>query len=284
MNLTEQHYQIAEQNHQQGDDGEALKFYTLAAEENHPGALFRLGEFYDHALGGLDCSKEKALEYFRRSAALGCEAAREPARWLAEHPEYCHMVDGKAYDPCDPELRERCEEAYKRLCEFNATGNQELLRQEFKGNSFIDMRGKDASITPPFLCDYGENIHLGARSYINRNCLFLDSAPIYIGSDVIIDSGVQVLTATHPTDAAERNRGMGLSKPVHIGDSVWIGAGAIICPGVTIGSKAVIRPGSVVFEDVPAGAIVAGNPAVPEDSAPVIPATPEEDDDLWSDS
>ncbi|CEP01132.1 unnamed protein product (mitochondrion) [Plasmodiophora brassicae] len=116
-------------------------------------------------------------------------------------------------------------------------------------------------IRPPFYFDYGRNISLGARTEVNFNCVFLDCASITVGEDCLFAPGVQVLTATHPTDPALRRRKLELARPIAIGNNVWVGAGALILPGVTIGDDSVIAAGSVVTRDVPKGVVVKGNPA-----------------------
>lgn len=115
-------------------------------------------------------------------------------------------------------------------------------------------------VTPPFACDYGSNIVLGDSVYFNFNCVVLDVARVYIGNNVMFGPAVQIYTATHPMDAAQRRSGVESGKTIRIGNDVWVGGAAVICPGVTIGDGAVIGAGSVVVKDIPAGAFAAGNP------------------------
>ncbi|MEG1029605.1 MAG: sugar O-acetyltransferase, partial [Brevundimonas sp.] len=110
-------------------------------------------------------------------------------------------------------------------------------------------------------CDYGDNIHFGARAFVNANSVFLDCAEIVIGDDFQCGPGVQLLTPEHPLDAAERRSGVESARPIRIGDDVWIGGGAVVLAGVTVGDRSVIGAGSVVTKDVPADVVVAGNPA-----------------------
>jgi maltose O-acetyltransferase len=112
---------------------------------------------------------------------------------------------------------------------------------------------------PPFFCDYGTNIDLGERVFFNFNCIVLDVCRVRIGDYTLIGPAVQIYTAMHPLDAVQR-RHTEFGKPVEIGSDVWIGGGAIILPGVRIGSPAVIGAGSVVTRDVPDGMFAAGNP------------------------
>lgn len=121
--------------------------------------------------------------------------------------------------------------------------------------------GEGAAIRPPFHCDYGYNIRLGADVFLNFNCVILDVVTVDIGDGAQIGPAVQLLTADHPRDPVERKTGAEFGRPVLIGRNVWIGGGAIILPGVTVGDNAVIGAGAVVTRDVAPGATVVGNPA-----------------------
>lgn len=115
-------------------------------------------------------------------------------------------------------------------------------------------------IEPPFKCDYGKNIHTHGLTVINYNCVILDTSPVNIGANAFIAPGVCIACAGHSIDASQRGAGISTSKPINIGDDVWIGANATICPGVTIGNGTVIGAGSVVTKDIPSGVVAAGNP------------------------
>lgn len=121
--------------------------------------------------------------------------------------------------------------------------------------------GAGAVIRPPFHCDYGYNIRLGDGVFLNYNCIVLDVVEVAIGAGSQIGPGVQILTADHPRDPAQRAAGLEFGRPVRIGRNVWIGAGAILLPGVSVGDDAIIGAGSVVTRDVAAGTAVMGNPA-----------------------
>lgn len=121
--------------------------------------------------------------------------------------------------------------------------------------------GEGAYIRPPFHCDYGYNISLGAGVFLNFNCIILDVVKVAIGDRTQIGPGVQILTADHPRDPAQRRAGLEFGRPIIIGADVWIGGGAIVLPGVTIGDGAIVGAGAVVTRDVTAGATVVGNPA-----------------------
>src|SRR5699024_4631055 len=114
----------------------------------------------------------------------------------------------------------------------------------------IPAAGQGVWIEPPFYCDYGSNISLGKNVFCNFNCIILDVAPVLIGSDVLLGPCVQIYAATHPLSAQERRMGLESGKAVEIGDEVWVGGGAIICPGVRIGAQAVIGAGSVVTGNI----------------------------------
>ena len=120
--------------------------------------------------------------------------------------------------------------------------------------------GEGSYIRPPFHCDYGYNISLGRGVFLNFNCVILDVVKVTIGDGTQIGPGVQILTADHPRDPTRRRLGLELGRPIAIGCNVWIGGGAIILPGVTIGSRTVIGAGSVVTRDVPDDVVAVGNP------------------------
>ena len=146
------------------------------------------------------------------------------------------------------------------LDRFNAPGLTDEERYALLVDRFASV-GDEALIRPPFFCDYGYNISLGAGAFLNFNCIILDVEPVVIGEGTAIGPGVQILAADHPRDPAVRRQKIRFGRPVTIGANVWIGGGAIILPGVRIGEDAIIGAGSVVTRDVPAGATVVGNPA-----------------------
>ncbi|MFK8110647.1 MAG: sugar O-acetyltransferase [Rubripirellula sp.] len=170
------------------------------------------------------------------------------------------MLAGELYDASDPTLtagrliaRERCR-AINTSSPREETLRRGLLQELFASG------GESVWLEPPFRCDYGTNIYLGEKVYFNFDCVILDVCEVRIGSYVFIAPGVHIYTATHPLEA-ELRRTQEFGKPVTIGNDVWIGGKAIICPGVTIGDRSVIGAGSVVTKDVPTGVVVAGNPA-----------------------
>jgi maltose O-acetyltransferase len=169
------------------------------------------------------------------------------------------MLAGELYDPMDPELvagRVRARD----LCQaLNATREAEVEQRRAILRQLFAAGGDSVWMQPPFFCDYGDNIHLGERVFFNFNCVVLDVCRVTIGSFSLFGPAVQILTPMHPLDAELRRREE-FGKPVTIGDDVWVGAGALILPGVTIGSRAVIGAGSVVTRAVPEATFAAGNP------------------------
>jgi len=121
-------------------------------------------------------------------------------------------------------------------------------------------RESDVWMQAPFFCDYGTNIHLGREVFFNFNCVVLDVMSARIGDPTLVGPAVQIYAATHPLDAEVRRAGLEFAKPVEIGADVWVAGGAIICPGVRIGARAVIGAGSVVTRDIPDDVFAAGNP------------------------
>lgn len=171
------------------------------------------------------------------------------------------MLAGAMYDPLDQELCEERMQARLLFQQFNLLDDsQKTLRQEIL-LKLMGTAGKNLWVEPPFYCDYGYNIRLGDHVFMNYNCIILDVMPVIIGSRVMLAPNVQLYTATHPLNAKERSSGREYAKPITIGDDVWIGGGAIVCPGVTIGNGVVIAAGSVVTKDVPDDVMVGGNPA-----------------------
>ncbi len=168
------------------------------------------------------------------------------------------LIAGEPYDASDPELLELRRRARAAMDRFNAT-LEDGARMEIAAE-LLGSLGAEAHIERPFFCDYGFAIHIGIDTFINTNCVFLDGATISIGDHVNIASGVQLITADHPREPELRLQDVEFSRPVSIGSGAWIGAGAIVCPGVGVGEGAIVGAGSVVVKDVPARVVAAGNP------------------------
>lgn len=170
------------------------------------------------------------------------------------------MIAGEMYDPLDGQLVEDRTKTRLLLKALNET--REDLPEE-RGHllkELVPNAAPDLWLQPPFYCDYGYNMHIGERVFFNFNCVVLDVAPVIIGNRTMFGPNVQVYTATHPLNHIERSSGREYAKPITIGEDVWIGGSAVICPGVTIGDRAVIGAGSVVTKDIPADVFAAGNP------------------------
>ena len=166
------------------------------------------------------------------------------------------MLAGQIYDASDPALtmdRKRAKELCARINRSIPPKRTHLLQKLFQTK-------KHCHIEPVFFCDYGYNIILGDNFYANHNCVILDVNLVTIGNNVKFGPYVQVYTATHPLDYRQRDRSEEMGYPIIIGHSTWIGGGAIICPGVTIGDHSVIGAGSVVVSDIPPDVVAAGNP------------------------
>jgi maltose O-acetyltransferase len=169
------------------------------------------------------------------------------------------MLAGDLYDPRDPELgaaRQRARDLCQALNASRAgdeAGRRAILRD------LLGAGADTAWIEPPFFCDYGAQIELGDRVFFNVNCVVLDVCPVRIGDYSMFGPGVQLLTPMHPMNA-EARRGKEYGRPIVIGADVWVGGGAIILPGVTIGARSVIGAGSIVTRDVPDDVFAAGNP------------------------
>lgn len=171
------------------------------------------------------------------------------------------MVAGTPYRPADPELTALRLRA-RRLCRlFNTSNEEEPARRDSLLRELFGRLGERFEVEPDFRCDYGCNIFAGESLFMNFGCVVLDVAPVVLGANAFLGPGVHLYTATHPIDPVERASGVEHARPITIGDDVWIGGHATICPGVRIGDAAIIGAGAVVTRDVPAGTIVAGNPA-----------------------
>ncbi|MFG2949392.1 sugar O-acetyltransferase [Streptomyces adustus] len=171
------------------------------------------------------------------------------------------MQAGDLYIADDPEISRRQQRAVRLAARFQAAyvedadAAQPLLRELFR--SF----GDGAHLRPPLHVDYGSNITVGARTFVNHNLTALDVAAITIGEDCQIGPGVQLLTPTHPLEPQPRRDKLEAARPIVVGDNVWIGGGALVLPGVVIGDNSVIGAGAVVTKDVPANVVAVGNPA-----------------------
>ncbi|MCG6156398.1 sugar O-acetyltransferase [Rubinisphaera sp. ICM_H10] len=169
------------------------------------------------------------------------------------------MLAGHLYDPLDPELVELRSIARDLFQTFNSSRASETIERRAITRQLFRTGGDTVTLEPPFYCDYGCHIRLGEQVYFNFNCVILDVCEVHIGDHTFIGPGVQIYTATHPLQAHLR-RTQEFGKPITIGSDVWIGGGAIVCPGVRIGSRSVIGAGSVVTRDIAEDVLAVGNP------------------------
>ncbi len=170
------------------------------------------------------------------------------------------MLRGEPYLANDEALlaeRMQC----RLLCErFNATSFGETATRRTILGELLGGLGEGAEVMAPFECDYGYQISVGARTFINYGTIVLDAAEVMVGEEVQIGPGVQLITALHPLESEPRRRGVETAVPVSIGDGAWLAAGVIVLPGVNIGAGTVVGAGSVVTGDMPAGHLCFGNP------------------------
>ena len=185
------------------------------------------------------------------------------------------MLAGYIYDPADSALSKERQHARQLCRQFNqSTETEKKLRIKILKDLF-QTSNSTIWIEPSFKCDYGYNIKFGDKVFINFDCIILDTAQVSLGNNVMLGPGVHIYTPEHPMEATQRSTWKEKSSPVLIADDVWIGGGAIICPGVTIGQGSVIGAGSVVTKDIPAGVVAVGNPCRvlrkigPEDKLPL---------------
>ncbi|MEM9265894.1 MAG: sugar O-acetyltransferase [Cyanobacteria bacterium P01_F01_bin.13] len=177
-----------------------------------------------------------------------------------EKTEREKMLAGEPYLSTDPELTAMRQATKHHLHRLNVTIPENLMERQTIFESLFGKLGASFEINSPFHCDYGCHIQAGKNLYINVNCTILDCNWVTIGNDVLIAPNVQIYTAYHPTDPEIRLTGVEMSAPIIIGNNVWIGGGAIICPGVTIGENSSIGAGSIVNKSIPANSVAVGTP------------------------
>jgi maltose O-acetyltransferase len=184
---------------------------------------------------------------------------------MTDHPDGRsqreRMEAGDLYLADDPELEAMALHAARLQAQYNRTSVDELDARRAILEELLGGVGAGTVIRPPFSCDYGRYITIGANTFVNVGLVALDVAPISIGDDVQIGPNVQLLTPTHPIEPEPRRAKWEAAEPITIGANVWLGGGAIVLPGVTIGDDTVIGAGSVVTRDLPARVVAVGNPA-----------------------
>ncbi|MGC9497434.1 sugar O-acetyltransferase [Streptomyces sp. WG7] len=188
-----------------------------------------------------------------------------PTDYFAQDPRTNleRMEAGDLYIADDPEIARRQQQAVRLAARYQAAYAEDAAAARPILAELLGSLGAEAHVRPPLYVDYGSNITIGARTFVNYNLTALDVAAITIGEDCQIGPGVQLLTPTHPLEAEPRRDKLEAARPITIGDNVWLGGGAVVLPGVTIGDNAVIGAGAVVTKDVPANVVAVGNPARP---------------------
>ena len=170
------------------------------------------------------------------------------------------MKSGKLYDPGDSEIMAEQAQWLEVLYDFNQTRPSQMERRQELMKKLFAQVGKNCYIEPPLHANWGKNTHLGDGVYANFNLTLVDDTDIYIGDHVMIGPNVTIDTGTHPVCPELRERGVQYNLPVIIGANVWIGAGAILLPGVRVGENSVIGAGSLVNKDIPANVVAVGSP------------------------
>lgn len=170
------------------------------------------------------------------------------------------MLANEPYIALDPELERMQAQAQTFLHVFNSSLPSEIEKRREMIHALFGSIGQNFEVKPPFRCDYGCHIYAKENLFINYDCVILDCNTVYLGSNVLLAPKVQIYTAYHPLNPELRRSGLEMAAPIVIGNNVWIGGGAIVCPGVTIGDNTTIGAGSVVTKNMPANVSAAGNP------------------------
>ena len=170
------------------------------------------------------------------------------------------MLSGKPYKAFTEELLTERQQAKELIFDFNNLRPSEIEKRNIIIRQLFGQTGETFFIEPPFRCDYGYNISIGANFYSNYNLIILDCAKVSIGINVFIAPNVSIYTAGHPIHFEPRNKEFEYAIPISIGNNVWIGGNVVINPGVTIGENSVIGAGSIVTKDIPPNVVAFGNP------------------------
>jgi maltose O-acetyltransferase len=170
------------------------------------------------------------------------------------------MLAGELYDALDKQLAGERVNTRLLIKQLNDSREDEPDSREKILRQLIPNAGPNLWLQPPFYCDYGYNMIVGEKVFFNFNCVVLDVTYVTIGSRTMFGPNVQIYTATHPVDHRERASGVEYAKPISIGEDVWVGGSAVICPGVKVGDRSIIGAGSVVTKDIPSDVFAAGNP------------------------
>jgi maltose O-acetyltransferase len=171
------------------------------------------------------------------------------------------IARGELYIGTDDDLTADYRRAQEILERYNASAFSEQELRDRLLRELLAECGDGVHVRPPFRLEYGTGVRIGQGTFLNYDCLMLDVAPVTIGADCQIASRVQFITATHPIDPHVRRLGWETARPITVGDNVWLGSGAILCPRVTIGDDTVVGAGAVVTRDLPPGVVAYGVPA-----------------------
>lgn len=188
-----------------------------------------------------------------------------PTDYFADDPRTNleRMLAGDLYIADDPEIGRRQQRAMRLAARYQAAFVEDPGAARTVLAELLGFVGEEVEVRPPLYVDYGSNISIGARTFVNYHLTALDVAAITIGEDCQIGPNVQLLTPTHPVEPQPRRDKLESAQPITIGDNVWLGGGVIVCPGVSIGDNSVIGAGAVVTRDIPADVVAVGNPARP---------------------
>ena len=171
------------------------------------------------------------------------------------------LHSGELYFPMDDTILDLQLSCLERLYDYNATRPREQARRAALLREMFAEIGEDCYIEPPLFCNWGgRHVHFGSHIYANFGLTLVDDTHIYVGDYTLFGPHVTVATAGHPILPELRQQGLQYNAPIRIGKNCWIGAGALLMPGVTIGDNTVIGAGSVVTRDIPANVVAVGNP------------------------
>lgn len=188
---------------------------------------------------------------------IACEVTKDGSK-MTENEK---RLAGEIYDPMDEEILSLQKAGLHVMDEYNQTMSDEGDRRCELLKQMLGSVGKDCYIEPPFHANWGgKNIFFGSGVYANFNLSAVDDVAIYVGNHVMFGPNVTLITTNHPLEPESRKKGLQYSKPITIGENAWIGAGAMLLPGVTIGENTVIGAGSIVTKDIPSGVVAVGNP------------------------
>lgn len=175
--------------------------------------------------------------------------------------KFHQLHSGEIYYPSSEEIMNIQLQCVDKLYDFNATRPSEMKRRDELLHEMFAEIGNDCYIEPPLYANWGgHHVHFGNSVYANFGLILVDDTHIYVGDKTMIGPRVTIATAGHPILPSLREKAYQYNLPVHIGKNCWIGAGAVILPGVTIGDNSVIGAGSVVTKDIPSNVVAVGNP------------------------